>query len=80
MTSPDFSDMPLEITITPGRPQLEIVLDRFVSASAKCRGDKDSTFIGVCGPRTLAKDVAEVVRTLDVNRKSAVGGIHLHEE
>ncbi|KAL4078074.1 hypothetical protein J3A83DRAFT_4087325 [Scleroderma citrinum] len=79
-TPSDWLDAPRGITITPGRPQMGMVVDRFILASRKSRGEKNGLFIGVCGPGALGKDVAEVVRTLDVNCKNAVGGIHLHEE
>lgn len=81
MPPSNCSDVPPEITIAPGRPQLGIAVDRFIVASTKSRREKSNgIFIGVCGPGTLGKDVSEVVRTLDVGCKNAVGGIYLHEE
>ncbi|KIM54758.1 hypothetical protein SCLCIDRAFT_136113 [Scleroderma citrinum Foug A] len=81
MPPSNWSDVPPEISIAPGRPQLGIAVDRFVVASTKSRREKSNgVFIGVCGPGSLGKDVSEVIRTLDVSCKNAVGGIHLHEE
>ncbi|KAL4063462.1 hypothetical protein J3A83DRAFT_1335481 [Scleroderma citrinum] len=77
---PNWPDMPLEISITPGRPQMKGVVNRCMVDTTRSCSKKNGLFIGVCGPGDLGKNVAEVVRTLDANCKNAVGGVHLHEE
>ncbi|KAG9311380.1 hypothetical protein JVU11DRAFT_8487 [Chiua virens] len=69
----------LGITLTPGRPKMDKLLDIFVSSMRSKQGTHGA-FVGVCGPVALAKDVAHSVRTFDANSKKAIGGIQFHEE
>ncbi|KIM55324.1 hypothetical protein SCLCIDRAFT_302950 [Scleroderma citrinum Foug A] len=71
--------LPPGITLTPGRPKIAQFLDEVVT-STQCMGGASGVFVGVCGPASLADDVAGAVRTFDVDRKQAIGGIELHEE
>ncbi|KAL4080085.1 ferric reductase like transmembrane component-domain-containing protein [Scleroderma yunnanense] len=71
--------LPPGITLEPGRPKIPKLLDDVVT-SAWHVGGVTGVFIGVCGPASLAEDVAGVVRTFDSYKKQAVGGIELHEE
>lgn len=65
--------------LTPGRPRFGELLREFVSSTAS-KGGTHGAFVGVCGPVSMTRDVAHVVRTLDAETKKAVGGIHIHEE
>ncbi|KAF8443883.1 ferric reductase like transmembrane component-domain-containing protein [Boletus edulis BED1] len=71
--------LPPGITLTPGRPNIERLLDE-LAVSITNKGGTHGAFIGVCGAAGLGKDVARAVRMIDVNSKKAVGGIQFHEE
>lgn len=71
--------LPPGITLAPGRPKIAELLDEVVT-STQCTGGASGVFIGVCGPASLADDVAGTVRTFDAHRKQAIGGIEIHEE
>lgn len=71
--------LPPGITLTPGRPKISEFLDDVIT-STQCTGGANGVFVGVCGPTSLADDVASTVRKFDGYRKRAVGGIELHEE
>ncbi|KAG8221551.1 ferric reductase like transmembrane component-domain-containing protein [Butyriboletus roseoflavus] len=71
--------LPPGITLAPGRPDIGKLLDRFAT-SMMGKGDAHGAFVAVCGPTSLAKDVAHTLRVFDVNSKKAIGGIQFHEE
>lgn len=74
------------LALTPGRPRVAKVLDSVISrAVALGSGAKDSealsgVVVGACGPVGLADDVSRAVGQVDSRRRTAVGGIELHEE
>ena len=71
--------LPPDIILTPGRPRIEKLLQKFV-VSVISTGGTHGAFVGVCGPVSLSRDVARTVRTFDAGLKKAIGGIYLHEE
>ena len=71
--------LPPGITLTPGRPKVEELLNGFV-VSIMNKGGAHGAFVGICGPVALAKDVVCTVRTFDAASKKAIGGIQIHEE
>ncbi|KAG6376746.1 hypothetical protein JVT61DRAFT_1765 [Boletus reticuloceps] len=74
-----FEELPPGITLTPGRPNVEELLDGLV-VSMMSRGGTYSAFVGVCGPTGLGKDVAHAIWNFDVDLKEAIGGIQFHDE
>ncbi|KAF8443879.1 hypothetical protein L210DRAFT_3099451 [Boletus edulis BED1] len=74
-----FGELPPGITLTPGRPNVEELLDGLV-VSMMSRGGTHGAFIGVCGPTGLGKDVAHAIWNFDVDLKEAIGGIQFHDE
>ncbi|KAI9566156.1 ferric reductase like transmembrane component-domain-containing protein [Boletus coccyginus] len=81
-TTPSFEEpeLPLGITLTPGRPKIGELLDVFVGSITSKGSAAHGAFVAVCGPVSLSRDVAHAVRAYDVNSKRAVGGIQFHEE
>ena len=81
-TTPSFEglELPLGITLTPGRPKIRELLDVFVGSITSKGSAAHGAFVAVCGPVGLSRDVAHAVRAYDVNSKRAVGGIQFHEE
>ena len=81
-TSPSFEglELPLGITLTPGRPKIGELLDGFITSVTKKGSAAHGAFVAVCGPVGLSRDVAHAVRVCDVNAKKAVGGVQFHEE
>ncbi|KAF9223191.1 hypothetical protein BS17DRAFT_782514 [Gyrodon lividus] len=71
--------LPTGITLVPGRPKIGKLLDGLVTSTISNAG-ANGLFVGVCGPVALAANVANTVRTFDVNLKKAVGGVEFHEE
>ncbi|KAG6327686.1 hypothetical protein ID866_11403, partial [Astraeus odoratus] len=69
-------NLPPGMTLQPGRPKTVKLLDEVVT-STQCLGGATGVLVGVCGPVALANDVCEVVRTFDIHRKRAVGGVEV---
>ncbi|KAH9935347.1 ferric reductase like transmembrane component-domain-containing protein [Fomitopsis serialis] len=86
ITSPDvlktFERLPLGLTLTPGRPRLQKLLEGVADRTAGSGGVDGMTgvVVGVCGPPALGDEVGRVVRRLDPKRRKAVGGVELHSE
>ena len=86
LASPDamkaFERLPLGLTINPGRPRLHKLLEGVADRTAGSGGMDGLTgvVVGVCGPPALGSSVEKAVRGLDRQRRSAVGGVELHEE
>ena len=86
LASPDamkaFERLPLGLTISPGRPRLHKLLEGVADRTAGSGGMEGLTgvVVGVCGPPALGSSVEKAVRGLDRQRRSAVGGVELHEE
>lgn len=78
-TTFDGMYLPQGITLLPGRPKLERLLDAAITNTVSA-GGSSGVFVGVCGPVSLAHTMAHVVRDSDVRLCTAVGGIKLHEE
>lgn len=77
-----FERLPLGLTITPGRPRLNKLLEGVADRTAGSGGVSGLTgvVVGVCGPPALGSSVGKAVRGLDGKRRKAVGGVELHEE
>lgn len=77
-----FERLPLGLTISPGRPRLNKLLEGVADRTAGSGGMDGLTgvVVGVCGPPALGSSVEKTVRGLDRQRRSAVGGVELHEE
>lgn len=71
--------LPRGITLLPGRPNLDKLLDATVIDTMSA-GGTNGVFVGVCGPVTLANATARVVNGIDARMRADVGGVELHEE
>ncbi|KAG0693168.1 ferric reductase like transmembrane component-domain-containing protein [Suillus ampliporus] len=71
--------LPNGITLLPGRPKLEKLLDAAITDTMSAGGN-NGVFVGVCGPVSLANTAARVVKESDIRLCTAVGGVKLHEE
>jgi hypothetical protein len=71
--------LPRGITLLPGRPRLDELLDAVVTGTMSA-GGTNGVFVGVCGPVSLANTVTRVVNGFDGGLRTAVGGVELHEE
>lgn len=71
--------LPRGITLLPGRPRFDKLLDAVVTGTMTV-GGTNGVFVGVCGPVTLANTVVGVVNDFDSGLRTAVGGVELHEE
>ncbi|KIK38307.1 hypothetical protein CY34DRAFT_15128 [Suillus luteus UH-Slu-Lm8-n1] len=78
-TTFDGMYLPQGVTILPGRPKLEMLLDAAIT-NTMAAGGSNGVFVGVCGPVSLATTTARVVKNSDVRLCTAVGGVKLHEE
>lgn len=77
-----FERLPLGLTITPGRPRLNKLLEGVADRTAGSGGVNGLTgvVVGVCGPPALGSSVGKAVEGLDRKRRDAVGSVELHEE
>ncbi|KZT71031.1 hypothetical protein DAEQUDRAFT_744515 [Daedalea quercina L-15889] len=77
-----FERLPLGLTLSPGRPRLQKLLEGVADRTASSGGMDGVTgvVVGVCGPPALGESVGKAVRGLDRQRRRAVGGVELHEE
>ncbi|KAG1733904.1 uncharacterized protein EDB91DRAFT_1147924 [Suillus paluster] len=71
--------LPNGITLLPGRPRLDKLLDAAITDTMSA-GGSNGVFVGVCGPVSLANTTARVVKESDIRLCTAVGGVKLHEE
>jgi hypothetical protein len=71
--------LPRGITLLPGRPRLDELLDAVVTGTMSA-GGTNGVFVGVSGPMTLANTMVRVVNDFDGGLRTAVGGVELHEE
>lgn len=69
------------LSLSPGRPKVGSMLeDAITRALAGGRGDGSGMVVAVCGPTSLADDVAKQVSRIDPQRRDEIGGIEIHEE
>ncbi|KZT71970.1 hypothetical protein DAEQUDRAFT_723603 [Daedalea quercina L-15889] len=86
ITSPEalktFERLPQGLTLSPGRPRLQKLLESVADRTVGSGGMNGVTgvVVGVCGPRALGDSVGKAVRDLDGKRRRAVKGVELHEE
>jgi len=78
-TTFDRMVLPRGITLFPGRPKFDKLLDTAV-ADMLSAGGTSGVFVGVCDPVTLAKAIVGAVGTADARVRKSVGGVELHEE
>ncbi|KIM41657.1 hypothetical protein M413DRAFT_409883 [Hebeloma cylindrosporum] len=82
------AQFPLGLTVTPGKPRLlnflEHAINHAVTLGHSNPNDEVPSLtglvVGVCGPVSMADDVAAAVNGVDAARRDQVGGIELHEE
>ncbi|KAG1741000.1 ferric reductase like transmembrane component-domain-containing protein [Suillus lakei] len=72
-------NLPQGITILPGRPKLDKLVNAAITNTMSA-GGVNGVFVGVCGPVSLANTTARVVKDSDNRLCTAVGGVKLHEE
>ncbi|KAK7039203.1 hypothetical protein VNI00_010108 [Paramarasmius palmivorus] len=89
---PEGSFRSMRLTLNPGRPRIEGILEdsvaRILGTGEKgepqvVEKDKDGLnglLVGVCGPLGLADSVFGAVAKVDGIRRNTVGGIEVHEE
>ncbi|KAG0697450.1 hypothetical protein DFH29DRAFT_1003688 [Suillus ampliporus] len=79
--STTFNGMYLQngITLLPGRPKLDKLLDAAITDTMSAGGN-NGVFVGVCGFVSLANTTVRVVKESDIRLRTAVGGVELHEE
>lgn len=82
-----YTDLPQNITITPGRPNISNILDTFIDSTSSSpkyfepgTESKSGVVVGVCGPRGLGDQVRKVVGNVSSDHRRAVGGVELCEE
>lgn len=78
-TTFDGMILPRGITLLPGRPNLDKLLDATVIDTMSA-GGTNGVFVGVCGPVALANTMARVANGFDARMRADVGGVDLHEE
>ncbi|KAH9482731.1 Ferric/cupric reductase transmembrane component B [Psilocybe cubensis] len=78
--------LPPGITLSPGRPRIvnfiNLTLQRIIALRSSSQNDVKLTglIIGVCGPLSLADDVAKAVSNAEVSQRDHAGGIEVSEE
>ena len=85
-----YSHLPLQLSITAGRPRINSVIDTAIDHACKLfasngrehhASDKLSgLLVGVCGPSGLGEEVRKAVSSIDSSRFRKVGGIEVVEE
>ncbi|KAK0199831.1 ferric reductase like transmembrane component-domain-containing protein [Desarmillaria ectypa] len=74
------------LSLSPGRPKLATMFEGAISKTVQLgAGVKDEQghsgmLVSVCGPTSLADDVAKEVGKIDPLRRDQVGGVEIHEE
>ncbi|KAJ7621187.1 hypothetical protein FB45DRAFT_928616 [Roridomyces roridus] len=74
------------LSLSPGRPRLETMLENSISRAVKLgAGGKDEEritgmLVAVCGPTGLADSVAQAISKIEPLRRDQVGGVEVHEE
>jgi len=71
--------LPRGITLLPGRPKFDKLLDAAV-ADTLSAGGTSGVFVGACGPVALAKAAVGAVGGVDARMRASVGGVDFHEE
>jgi len=85
-----YSHLPLQLTISPGRPRIASVIDSAIDQACKLftpsgrehhASDRLSgLLVGVCGPLGLGEDARKAVNSIEPHRFRKVGGIEVVEE
>ena len=85
-----YAHLPSQLTITPGRPRVNSVIDTAIDHACKLftssgreyyASDKLSgLLVGVCGPMGLGEEARKAVRSIEPSRFQKVGGIEVVEE
>lgn len=69
------------LSLSPGRPKVGSMLEAtIVRVLAELKGTGSGLAVAVCGPTSLADDVANQVSRIDPRRRDEIGGIEIHEE
>ncbi|KAK0235195.1 ferric reductase like transmembrane component-domain-containing protein [Armillaria nabsnona] len=74
------------LSLSPGRPKLATMFEGAISKTVQLgAGVKDEQghsgmLVSVCGPTSLADDVAQEVGKIDPLRRDQVGGVEIHED
>jgi len=75
-----YGYLPPNITLTPGRPRIDTILDNMVDRTCSAVERTSGFFVGACGPVSLGEQVRSAVGRVDSGRRKAVGGVELCEE
>ena len=84
--TPRDLDLPLGITLAPGRPKFSRIFEEAIADAvalgpgAKCDESVNGVVVGVCGPVNLIDDVSKAVNAIDPVRRDQVGGVEICEE
>ncbi|KIY69433.1 hypothetical protein CYLTODRAFT_488935 [Cylindrobasidium torrendii FP15055 ss-10] len=74
------------LTLSPGRPKISTMLESTISktvtlgAGVKDHEANTGMLVGICGPLSLADNVAAEVGKIDPTRRDQVGGVEMIEE
>lgn len=77
---------PPGLTLSPGRPRIATFIEFAIqgaiaqSPMSSSKGSLTGLVLGVCGPMSLADDVAKAVSAVDPIQRDKVGGIEICEE
>ncbi|KAG8988981.1 hypothetical protein FRB90_002460 [Tulasnella sp. 427] len=75
--------LPENVTLTPGRPKFDAILDHFVDRTRQVpEGPQglNGTVVGCCGPVSLCESVKHAELSIKGRKRDAVGGIEMVEE
>ncbi|KAG8950754.1 hypothetical protein FRC04_007173 [Tulasnella sp. 424] len=76
-------NLPENVTLSPGRPKLDVMLDHFVDITRQLPEGTEGlrgTVVGCCGPASLCQSVKRAELSIKGKKREAVGGIEVVEE
>ncbi|KIO24635.1 hypothetical protein M407DRAFT_212299 [Tulasnella calospora MUT 4182] len=76
-------NLPANVTLSPGRPKFDAMLDHFVDRTRQLPEGPEGlhgTVVGCCGPESLCHSVKRAELSIKGRKRDAVGGIEVVEE
>lgn len=76
-------NLPENVTLSPGRPKFDVMLDHFVDVTRQLQEGPEGlrgTVVGCCGPASLCQSVKRAELSIKGKKREAVGGIEVVEE
>lgn len=82
-TLENASNLPENVTLSPGRPKLGNLLEGFIDKTKELEENSNNlhgTVVGCCGPASLGESVKRATMSISGSKRLAVGGVELVEE